>query len=354
MRRFWVLLTALVLGLQAGAVKVGVLLPLKEKAAMGQTLLEFYRGFLLAVDSVKHEGLSVDIYTLDPGTTVTGLEDVLSRGALQDADVIFGPGVSAQVNALATYCQAHGIRMVMPFAMPCAQIGQNPYVFQAALSQESLYPDVAQLVMENLADANFVMLRSDEHNARGTAFQAYFQGQVKSFGLPHSVLSVNADDGGVETAMNVYRPNVVVLDSPSETALRSALSLLRRFRDTHPYYRLSLLGYPDWLNLVGRYGDDFHAFDAYVYSPFYSSLLSGRIVRFTQKFRQSFGVAPSQTLPSAAMLGFDLVYRFLNGVNPMPLQQDFDFRKVSEQGGEVNRFVQLIHYGKNKLIQILR
>jgi len=346
--------TLCLLSLQMQAVKVGVLLPLKDKTPVGETLIEFYRGFLLAVDSVKHEGLSVEVYAIDCGTTPQQLNEVLSRGALDDASLIFGPASPAQVDALATFCQRHAIRLVMPFSMPCAQIGTNPYVVQTSLPQEALYPEVFQLVMENHANARFVMLRSDEHNQRGQAFQAYLQKQLSGYGLPCQPLNVNADAATLEIAFSVSQPNVVVLDSPTESAFKQASSLLASYRSSHPHSLISVIGYPDWFAFPASSVAQFYDLDTYICTPFYSNPLSGRTVRFCQKFHRCFGVDPSPSMPSAAMQGFDLAYHFLCGVNPNPLQQDFHFRKVSEAGGLQNYFVQMVHYTPNHHIQLLR
>ncbi len=352
MRRFIVLLAFFSAVLQCGAVKVGVLLPFKSRAKA--TILEFYRGFLMAVDSVKHEGVSVEVYTFDSGTSKEDMVNILNQGALENADVIFGPGSAAQTDTLATYCKRHGIRMVIPFSTPCEQIDENEAVHQVTQRQELLYPDVAQIVMENFADAHFVMLKSDSADVKGEALQSAFNEKLSRYGLSSKVLQMNAGDEALDASLSISRNNFVVLDNSSEQTLESAIALFNRFRESYPFYRISVLGFTDWLKYAEKHEDDFYAMDTYVCTPFYNNPYSGRSIRFGQKFQSNFKQEMGKVTPSMAMTGFDLGYYFLTGVNPRPLQQDYDFRKVSASGGSVNHFVELVHYGTNKLIDVVR
>ena len=63
--------------------KVGVLLPFSDK-----NMLEFYRGLLMAADSVRKNGVNLDIYTWDCGTTTEQIGRLLPQ--ISGLDVLFG------------------------------------------------------------------------------------------------------------------------------------------------------------------------------------------------------------------------------------------------------------------------
>ena len=44
-------------------------------------MVEFYEGFLMAIDSLKHQGVSADIYTYDTKGTTAGTNQCLSRAS---------------------------------------------------------------------------------------------------------------------------------------------------------------------------------------------------------------------------------------------------------------------------------
>ncbi len=350
MRRLSVFLFAIACAFQMFAVKVGVVLPFKDRSPIGQTSIEFYRGFLLAVDSIKRQGLSVEVYAIDSGTSDATLSAALAKGDLKGADMVFGPAVETQANTLATYCKQNGIRLVMPFGMRCQQIDSNPYIFQASVPQENLYPRVMQMLLKNQKGANYVMLKCNDYSQEGEAFQTFCEQQVTGNGLHCSILNVNADDIAAQESFSTKRNNVIVPDSHSENALLTLLIFLRQY----PQYRFTLIGFPSWLNIAGRYENEFYAYDTYIFSPYFYTPLSNKMKKFDWSYNKNFNVYPSHTFPSPALLGFDVAYYFLAGEAPEPYQQDLKFGKASEQGGQVNNSVQLVHYATNKTVSVIK
>ncbi len=64
-----------------GAVKVAVILPF-DAASNGQSaesrkMTNLYQGFLLAVDSLKQKGMSVDVYAYDEAASYSSVDRVL-------------------------------------------------------------------------------------------------------------------------------------------------------------------------------------------------------------------------------------------------------------------------------------
>ncbi len=350
MRRLPLLLLALACAFQAFALRVGIVLPFKDASPVGHRAIEFYRGFLLAVDSVKRQGVGVEVFAVDAGATPASLATSLDGGELQGVDIIFGPALASQVDALAEYCRLYGIRLVVPFDIPCPQLGDNPCVYQVSPPADVFYPNAVRLLAGSVDSPNFVLLRcNDMVRGNDGLFSALSQ-WADTDGLPHSVLNVNADEGTVQKAFDAGRNNVVLPDSPSETALESALVLLRQY----PQYRFSLLGYPSWLGLADRHQNDFFAFDAYIVSPYYYHRFSDDIISFDTAYGKGFNTHIGRDMPSAALLGFDVGYYFLAGGNPSPYQQGIRFRQVSESGGQVNDFVQLVHFGTGETIYLIR
>ncbi len=325
-------------------------MPFKDGSPLGQTSVEFYRGLLLAVDSVKRQGLSVEVYAMDCGTTEASLSAVLGRGELQGMDIIFGPALASQTTALADYCKGSKTKLVIPFGTPCPQLGGNPNVYQATPRVESLYPNAVQLTMENLAGSNFVLVKCNELAQDDAAFQSLLSQQLSTYVLPNSILNVNADDVAAQAAFSAKQRNVIVPDSYSEGALTALIDLLNRY----PQYKFSLLGSSKWLGLTDKYQNYLFALDTYIFTPYYYNRLTANVMKFGTTYSRNFNTPMRHDIPSAVLLGFDMGYYFLTGVSPSPYQQDFHFQRVSEQGGQINDFVQLVHFGTNKTITIVK
>ena len=370
MKRIFVLLMLSVLGvsLYAVTVRVGVLLPLKENTERGNTLVEFYRGVLMAVEQVKQEGTNVEVTAIDCGSSETGLREALHNPLLEHLDVIFGPVDAVQVTSLSEFCREHRIRMVLPFNTPCPQVYSNPWIYQVGVAQELLYPNIASLLTSAVHNANFVFFHSGENDERGKSFSTHLSQVLSLKNIPTTELKVGADEFALDLALNQYRHNIIVPDSRSQGAISKLVSTIRSYVASHPKYNISFLGYPEWVSYTKSMLSDFYRYDTYVYATYYRNPLSSRVSKFEQQYKTNFGTASRLSFPRAEMLGYDLAYYFIAGLallgidfeeaqpslNYETLQHNFKFVRVGENGGFVNQHVQLVHYSKNRTIETIR
>lgn len=353
--------------LTAATVRVGVLLPLKDTSGRGTVMVEFYRGLLMAIDVAKEAGIDVDCYAVDCGSSDEQMKALLTRTELSNLDVIFGPLEAGQMTTLSEFCRRHKTRLVVPFNTPCPQVYSNPWVYQVGVAQELLYPGVTNLVIGNLGSSNFVFFHSGEGDERAMSFTSHLQQVLKLRNLPTTNLAAGGDEFAYDRALNQFRDNLVIIDSRSQASLNQMLAGLKAYLANHSGYKISLLGYPEWLTYAGTLLRDFYQFNTYVYSPYYRNPLSGRTVKFEQQYLKNFSQPSRVSYPRAEMLGYDLGRYFIMGLVRYPgsfdeqpagtndyVQHDFRFQRVGEQGGYVNTFVQLVHYNPNNTIQTLK
>ncbi len=353
---------------EAATVKVGVLLPLKEKSERGTTMVEFYQGLLMAIENVKDEGTNVEVYTHDCGTSATSLQHVLATDvALASLDVIFGPLDTEQVMPLAEFCRQHSIRMVLPFNTPCPQLYGNPWMYLAGTAQEMLYPSICSQVIANLENSNFVMVDCGNSDERGEEFTSHLQQVLTLRRMQVTEMPLNGGEAAYEKSLNQFRNNVLIPDSRDLTSLTHLVEGTKIFLTKYPEYKVTLMGYPDWLPYARQFINDFYQLDTYLFSPYYRNPLSGRVARFEQRYGMNYGKHSRDGFPRAEMLGYDLGYYFLHGLATLgdrfemeqgslryqPVQHAFSFQRVGEQGGFINMNVQLVHYSTNKTVQVI-
>lgn len=345
---------SLLLAQMVSARRIGVLLPFGAQGKVGQTMVEFYRGFLMAADSVRAEGVSLEIYAWDSGTTPAEMSEVLGRGEMSRMDCIVGPGIPSQAAVLAKFCSQWGIQLLMPFNTPVTGAGDFPSVFENVAPQEVTYSGVIQLLLENFPDANFVFLTTRQQDARGVALHQNLKDRLDDYGLYYSTLDVrNGYDEALETLDKTHK-NVILTDTPAEATLSSISSFFLALKSEHPSYDISLVGFPEWLSLGTQYSAQLHALDTYVFSTFYNNPLSGHSLRFNQSYRSNFKQLPISSNPSIAMTGFDLGLFVMQSVSVKPLQHGFAFRQERADSPFVNHFVQLVHFQPNKIVSLVR
>ena len=340
--------------------KVGVLLPFGDKK-----MVEFYRGFLMAADSVRKSGVNLDIHAWDCGSTTSQIESLLPK--LGGMDVLFGPSSSTQIPAVAEVCREQGIRLVLPFWE--GQTTQDyPLVYNATASNSVLFEAAVRKLISYYADRNFVVVRSGKNDVRGQMFtQTLSRNMVQQSGTQR-VLELEGDDFAYESAFNQFRGNMVFLDDSNVRSLNILLARLKEFRQKHPDYRISLIGYPEWQDETGRLLDDFFTFDTYVFSPYYYNVFDDRTKHFQRTYEKSFRTPIAQDNPRFAAMGFDLGYYFMSGISSLgdtfeqmqgglqqePYQNRYQFERSAAGMSFTNSFVQFIHFMPEKKIELIR
>ena len=121
---------------------------------------------------------------------------------------------------------------------------------------------------------------------------------------------------------------------------------------------LVLFAHPEYTMYINKYKEDLMAIDTYIYSRFYMPD-NQQVKDFNAKYKSTFGVAPSNSMPNMSLTGFDLgmflVKAYAKGVVPGSkdseydgIQTNFDFERVNNWAGYINKSVRMVHLSPNK------
>ena len=343
-------------------IKIGVILPFEEKNERSKKMVEFYQGFLMAADSVKKEGKSMDIYAYNSGTTEAEIIELLQKPELATLNIIFGPVDEQQLPAIVNFCKTNNIKLVLPFSNEQTLTG-NPHVYMASPNYAIGTIEAAALVTKAYGDKNFIILKSNNENNKGKLFTQTMSDMLGQQGNSVRILNIEGDDNAYESAMIQHKENVIIPDNTSIKTLNILISKLDEFRQEHPSYNITLLGYPEWQTYTNTLLNSFFSFNTYIYSSFYYNALAPSTRAFEQTFTRNFNKAMTVSYPRHAMMGFDLGYYFMHeiqGDEPAfvnqytPYQNMYRFVQDTDDSGFYNRFIQLIHFKTTKQIELIR
>ena len=343
-------------------IKIGVILPFEEKTERAKKMIEFYQGFLMAADSVKKEGMSLEIYTYNSGTTEAELMNVLMNPEMTTLNILFGPVDEQQLPATINFCKQNNIKLVLPFTNGQSLI-ENPHVYMASPNYTIGTAEAATLISRAYANKNYIILKTNNESSKGSLFTQTLTDMLGKQGNSVRVLNIDGDDFSYEAAMNQFKDNVIVPDNPGIKPLNILISKLDTFKQNHPDYNISLLGYPEWQTFTNTLLNSFFTFDTYIYSSYYYNALAPNTKVFEQTFTRNFNKAMAINYPRYAMLGFDLAYFFMHDIwdnesfianQHVPYQSTYRFAQEADNSGYYNRFIQLIHFTKTKQIELIR
>ena len=115
--------------------EVALLLPLGSEEKPAQNYLDFYRGFLLGLESVRRAGHSVNLSLYNTAHDYHRVTEIISSGALEKVDLVVGPIYEDELIPVASALQGKNIPIVSPLANLTQSTGNN--IFQMSPSQST-------------------------------------------------------------------------------------------------------------------------------------------------------------------------------------------------------------------------
>ncbi len=347
---------------QLNTIKVAVLLPFLDGDA-GETsrMVEYYEGFLMAVDSIKRGGTSVDIYTYNSGSGASSLNSILSKDEMKNMDIIFGPLYQQQIKPLADFTNKNNIRLVIPFTSKDNTVFQNPSIYQINTPQSYLYSEVYDHFLRQFTNANVIFIEANSGTSSKEDFINGLKETLKSRAIVFKSVKEDATIATFKSALNNNKTNVFIPTSGNNVTLIKILPQLVLLRRDNQDARISLFGYPEWQTYTKDHLEAFFELDTYFYSSFYTNNLLPAAIRFTKNYRRWYGKEMDERYPKFGMLGFDTGYFFLKGLalygsgleknlqqmDLVPIQTGFKFQRVNNWGGFINKKVYFVHFTRN-------
>ncbi len=355
--------------------KIAVMLPFmlnNRNNAEQPRMIEYYQGFLMAINDLKKNGTSFDIYTYDTEDNATAIKRILKKDEMKDMSLIIGPGYSSLIPEVSDFSKKNKIRMVIPFTSKCDKVFNNPYLYQINTPQSYLYSEVYEHFIRKFSNENLIFVTSEGNNEDKQDFIKGFKQELKNNNIPFKTISANSKES-IEKALSPNKGNMLIPVSGNNVALIRLIPYLKALKlsweadGTPDKYKLHLFGYPEWQTYTNEHLNDFYAFDTYFYTSFYANNLSVNVVNFQNAFRQWYHKEILNTYPKYAILGYETAYYILKGlslygnnleknldkIQVTPIQTGFKFERVNNWGGFINKKVFFIHFTQNhELIKI--
>lgn len=346
-------------------IKAAIMLPFMAGSTTNQDeqlrMVEYYEGFLMAVDSLKKQGVSIDLYTYDTKGRTATTNNILAKKEMKDMDIIFGPASTQDISALAEFADKNDIRLVVPFAPKVDEVFKNPHIYQVNTPQSYLYSEVYEHFTRKFGDCNVIFLNSSNGDREKDDFIKGLKTELRNNGINYRDFTVTDNFYELTTVMDTLKNNVFIPTSGKSTALVKILPQLTQIRRERPNYMMNLFGYPEWQTYTNEYLASFYEIDTYFYSSFYTNNLFPAAVQFTHAYRRWYSKDMANIYPKYGMLGYDTGYFFLKGLskygNKMeenlnyiqvtPIQTGFKFERVNNWGGFINRKVFFVHFSKD-------
>lgn len=324
--------------------------------------LEFYEGFLLAVDSLKKAGLSVSIYPYDTERDVAKIAKILGRPEFKEMDLIIGPFFSEGLDKVNKFSEANGIKLVSPVITNNKALENNPFAFEV-LPNDSLGVVAMVKFISKVQKKKVILVKASSYH--DTTIYNLFKKQLDhTIGSGYKTFVYKGSYTGISHLLDDSAENIVIVPSTDEVAL---MGLFAKLNIDSKKYKIKLMGLPGFASFKSIDQQYMHNLEVHYYTPFFSDYESPVIRSFVSKFQNKFGAPPQDFQKEGfnfAFLGYDIGFYFLSEMGSKgksfencpastvkPLHMVFDFARKNSQGGFLNRGVQILEFTKDYYIR---
>ena len=341
----------------------------RQQGLRGRSFAEFYEGFLLALDSLKNTGFSVNLHVFDTERDTLKVKKIVRDLSLIQPDLIIGPVYANDVSIAGRLARNQEFNLVSPLSTKSALVAKNTRVFQVVPSREAECMSMATYLSRFRA-GRFILIRGTDSIAQHDSwlFKKYFTEHmpVDSSNQPLVMQDYRLDDSlldQLDKILSQQEENIVIVYSESEPDVSRLVSKLYMMSSLYP---MKLFGLPSWQVWKTIDLSYFHSLHLHLISPFFTDYSDPSVKRFLYKCHREYGYEPYETHSSGynfSMLGYDLGFYFLSALR----QYGKDFQECisqmdahhllspyrfvkTDEGGYINEGFNMIQYNPDYTI----
>ena len=346
------------------AIRLGVMLPLHDINGDGKRMVEYYRGVLMACDSIKKLGISVDVHAWNAAED-GDINKILSDENAAKCDLIIGPLYSKQMSAMSAFVEKNKIKLLIPFSINAPQLADNKYIYQVYQSHTVQDDATIEHFVKGFKNYHTVIIDCNDSTSQKGSFTSALRRQLEQENMELSITNLKSGESDFSKAFSRTKPNVVILNTGRSPELGIAFSKLNGLKVTDPDLVINMFGYTEWLMYTRTHLENFYKFNTYIPSVFYYNPLSASTKRLQQKFRWNFHTDMQNSLPRFALTGFDHAYFFLTGLhregkmflgeksNMEYVQTPLQFERYGN-GGLRNHTQLFVHYTPDSRVETIK
>lgn len=351
------------------SVKVALILPfnlgVEKMSSESLKMLDFYEGFLLAVDSLKTCGMSVDLYVYDEkGSSASSINEILSQPMMKYVNMIVGPVKAEHIPAVSDFAENNGICLVVPFSAKDFVANDAEHTFQINAPQTYIYNKVYSVFADKHPNANLIFVGMNDKNDKAD-YIVGFKKALEAKGKSYKRISFT-DIDNLSGVLQSGKENILIPSSGTQNTFELLVNKLNTLENLSSY-NISMFGYPEWQAFSAKNKKSLAKYRCSFFASFYNDATSSRTSQFERKFKKWFNRNQYNSYPKYGMLGYDVAAFFIKGMNDYgtsfpsnnknikykSLQNPFDFERKNNWSGFVNNSVMFINYSSNGSVDIL-
>ena len=348
-------------------VNIAMVLPfqLHKSAPPKQAYLytDYYKGFLLALDSVSHitdKRINLKVYDTQHNLNVT--DSILALPELKMMNMIIAPSEPQQLARINAFGKANGVPVMNCFTTKNEDYLDNPYVYQVNTPTNEMIHNVMRWFDEKFTDYNVIFLVAGGDN--DTEMFEHMRKHITGKKYPTATINVNGDVSfnTISNQMNPGSKYVFIPSSGDKNLVQKYIKALKQAKNERFDCELSLIAYPECVLYLKDYQTDLQDVDTYMFTRFFNAK-GFRTRDLEAAYKTNFGGEPLQAVPHMAIYGYDTGMYLLKSLgadgiinNETPLykgiQTSFKWERGDNWCGYTNQAIEIVHFSTDHQITV--
>lgn len=338
-----------------------------------QQITDFYRGFLLGVDSMRQMTPHADVLVFDTGNSTERVRRLLAdEPRIAEASFIIAPDNAEHLKLLAEYGRAKNCYVLNNVGARDSSYVTNPFVMQGAVPTKVMYAKAIEAFVETLGDATPIILVNENGRNDKQPFVDELKAALAQKGVVTKELKYSGSmhSAAMDEQFGESAPGseyVFIPISGSLTEFNKFAPSIVKFKEDMLAKggKVTLWGYPEYVTFRNDAYENLGKLNTKIYSRSYSNDSSQDAEAVNGSFGKWYGREMVEGVPSQALLGFDtanFVLRALSAAGPdgpdaasadwQGVQSTFRFRKTDDAEGLVNMAVYIITFNGGDDVEV--
>lgn len=288
--------------------------------------LQFYEGFLLALDTLSKLGYNVNVKVVDTENRPWKVRKLVAQGEFKKADLILGPLYSKVFSEVDKYAFDNCIPIVSPTIKGSSIIANNDYVFKLIPSDEAMTVGLGEYVAQSDSTNNLILhYGSSEEKAMLSRFRQGLQAsEMQSASFPAYNLSTTSLDS-IKLLVSLTQRNNVVILSNNQVKLAGLTRKISGWAEDAYIVAYVPSTWPNFRNLEI---DHFDELRVHLPTSFFIDYEDVEVQHFVKTFREKYAAEPS----TFAFRGYDIAMHFIKNIS-MIKSEGIDFMSAVKSTG---------------------
>jgi LysM repeat protein len=278
-----------------------------------KNFIEFYEGILLALDTLKQSGISVNLKVIDTKKDTNYVKQQLRKNDLSNEDLFIGPVYDDNFQIVADYAKKHNVNIVSPFPKEKESIQTNPNLIQIYPTRETQLERYASYI-SRFNDKNMILVHTGDslYYPRIRKFKQkifnYISRDTSLSDIRFKEVAYRDSMFYLQQALNKNEENIVIVPSQKEAFVSDVITNLNTL--TKKDYNIRVFGYQQWEDFVNVNPEYFYNLGVNIFTPFHVNYKKPIVKKTVKEYRKQFKTEPTEYV----FHGFDIGYYFINAL----------------------------------------